>query len=179
MLLRTILVFLMVPLAALASASQAAAVSELLGQPVTGLRGQNIGPVEELIVDVSEGRVLYIIVRGAQQYYTVPVRALHRLPGNGGLRLDMALEGDAARIAPDADPRFRRAGRLLGQPIQQPGDGAIGSVQDILFEPGSGRIGAVRVQTPQGPRDLPAGVLARGHFPPITLWPEERAGAGR
>jgi sporulation protein YlmC with PRC-barrel domain len=178
--LRRLVLTAVLSLALVAPAAHAASVTGLLGQPITGLKGQNVGIVEDLILDVQAGRVLYVIVQGTQQHYTVPIRGLYRTPGNGALRLDMDIEGESARISPQADPRFRRAGPLLGQGVEQPGDGTIGTILDIAFDPGSGEIERVIVATPEGERALPPAALAQGRFPPITLWPQEESpAAGR
>jgi sporulation protein YlmC with PRC-barrel domain len=178
--LRRLVLTAVLSLALVAPAAHAASVTGLLGQPITGLKGQNVGVVEDLILDVQAGRVLYVIVQGTQQHYAVPIRGLYRTPGNGALRLDMEIEGEAARISPQADPRFRRAGPLLGQSIEQPGGGIIGTILDVAFDANSGEIERVIVSTPDGERALPPTALAQGRFPPITLWPQEESpAAGR
>jgi sporulation protein YlmC with PRC-barrel domain len=152
-----------------AAGAQAAAVSELIGERLRDLRGETVGAVQELIVDVREGRVLYIIVEAPQRFLTLPVGALDER-----LRLDMSLAGSAAQLDAQADPRFRRAGRLLGQALEHTGGERIGVIRDIEFDPGSGEVERVVVHTDQGARDFPASVLAYGRFPPLTRWQAER-----
>lgn len=143
--------------------AQAAAVSEVIGERLRDTRGGPVGVVRDLIVDVREGRVLYVIVEGPERFATLPVRALDER-----LRVDMSLAGSTARSAEQADPRFRRAARLLGQDVEHTGGARIGTIGDIEFEPGSGRVEHVVLHTEQGARNFPAGVLAQGRFPPLT-----------
>ena len=151
-----------------AIAAHGAMVSETLGDPVENQRGEKVGAVDDLIVDVRAGRVLYVIVDAQDRFYTLPVRALGE-----ALRLDMDLANAAARIGPQADPKFRRAARLIGQPVTHPGDGRIGTIADIEFDPESGRVENVVVAVDEGRRNMPAGVLAHGRFPPLTRWRAE------
>ena len=44
---------------------------------------------------------------------------------------------------------------------------------DIEFDLESGRVERVLVSTSEGPRNMPATVLAQGHFPPLTRWQAE------
>ena len=153
----------LLPMAALAAQMQ-----DLLGQPVQALNGERVGAVQDLIVDVDAGRVLYVIVQGGQAFHTLPVRALDER-----LRLDMDLANAMARDQNRDDPKFRRAARLVGQPVEQPGGPRIGTIADIEFDLESGQVERVVVSTSDGPRDMPASVLAQGHFPPLTRWQAE------
>jgi sporulation protein YlmC with PRC-barrel domain len=148
--------------------ARAAAVSGLLGDPVENLRGEKVGVVEELIVDVSAGRVAYVIVDSAEKFYTLPVRAFDER-----MRLSMELSNAVARHKSPEDPKLRRAGKLIGQPVTNPGDGRIGTITDIEFDPETGQVEDVVVETPQGRRNMPAAVLAHGRFPPLTRWQVE------
>jgi sporulation protein YlmC with PRC-barrel domain len=147
-------------------------VSGLLGQPARSLDGEPVGRIAELIVDVNAGRVLYVIVDGKRGYVTLPVRALEG-PGT----VDLALANETARTKPRADPRFRRAGRLLGQEVTYPGGDSIGTIVDIEFDRESGRVEDVVVRTAEGALNLPPSVLAQGFFPPLTRWDHEYATA--
>lgn len=150
----------------------AAAVSGLIHDRVKTLRGEPLGTVEELIVDVRAGRVAYVVIAGYERFYTLPLRALDE---RGRVNLDLA--NAVARDSSPADPRFRRAARLIGQPVTNPGDGRIGTIADIEFDLRSGDVEQVRVSTPQGPRNMPASVLAHGRFPPLTQWQVEHPSA--
>lgn len=76
------------------------------------LRGAAVGTVEDLVLDVRDGRVLYVIVEAQQRYFRLPIRALHER--DGAPRFDIQLAGE---IAHTDDPRFRRAqdGALPGE----------------------------------------------------------------
>ena len=146
----------------------AAKVGSLLGDAVHNLEGVKLGEVGDFIVDVRVGRVLYVIVEGTGRSYTLPIRALDER-----MRIDMDLSNSLARDKSQQDPKFRRAGRLIGQPVTNPGDGRVGTIADIEFHFQSGEVEQVEVQTPEGERSLPPSVLAHGRFPPLTQWQVE------
>ena len=139
-------------------------VSGLLGDTARTARGEEIGRISELIVDVRAGRVLYVVVEAQKEFVTLPVRAL----GERQI-VDMALADETAHLRPQAEPRFRRAGKLLGQPVAYPGGKNIGTLVDIQFELGSGRVEDVVVRTEKGPFNFPPAVLAEGYFPAYAL----------
>jgi sporulation protein YlmC with PRC-barrel domain len=157
----------------------AAAAGALIGAPAQDRNGAAVGTVEDLIVDVREGRVLYVIVEAPERYLTLPVRAL-RTQGGEAI-LDLSLAGEVARAR---DPRFRRAARLIGQPLENPGGERIGTIADIEFDPARGRVERVVVNVDGGKANFPPSVLAHGRFPPLTRWqvehpsPEKAGDAG-
>lgn len=148
--------------------AHAAEAKNLIGKPVKALDGERLGSVEDLIVDVEGERVVYVIVHGAERFYTLPLRALDER-----LRLNMELANALARDASPQDAQFRRAAKLIGQPVEQPGGPRIGTITDIDFDLASGRVEQVLVTTSEGLRYMPAAVLAQGHFPPLTRWQAE------
>jgi sporulation protein YlmC with PRC-barrel domain len=160
-------VFLLLP-----AFAGAATVSGLIHDRLETLQGEPLGTVDELIVDVRAGRVAYVVIAGKERSYTVPLRAL-----DARKRVNLDLANAVARDTSPADPRFRRAGRLVGLPVTNPGDGRIGTIADIEFDLQSGRVEQVRVSTPQGARNMPAAVLAHGRFPPLTQWQVENPSA--
>lgn len=160
-------------LALAATQAYAIGVSEVIGAQAKSLEGKSVGALQDLIIDVRAGRVLYVIVEGAQRHVTLPLRAL-----GDGMALDMSLAGAVARIPSQSDPRFRRAAKLLGQSVVHTGGEPIGTIRDIRFDRESGRIEDVVLETDQGPRDFPASVLAHGRFPPLTRWQVEYPGEG-
>jgi sporulation protein YlmC with PRC-barrel domain len=152
----------------LAAQADAVAAGTLIGRPIQDLRGGAAGTVEDLIVDVRDGRVVYVIVDARERYITLPIRALHEL--NGRVWLDT---GDAGEMARTDEPRLRRAARLIGQPLENPGDGRIGTIADIVFDPARGRVERVVVAMDDGKANFPPSVLAHGRFPPLTRWQAE------
>lgn len=167
--MRKILIAMLVAAAWLPLKEAAAAkVGALLGDAVHNLEGVKLGEVDDFIVDVRAGRVLYVIVEGTGRSYTLPIRALDER-----MRIDMDLSNSLARDKSRQDPKFRRAGRLIGQPVTSPGDGRVGTIADIEFDFQSGEVEQVEVRTPEGERSLPPGVLAHGRFPPLTQWQVE------
>lgn len=156
-------------LALLPLAAGAASVGALLGEPVVNQRNQRVGTVDELIIDVSGGRLVYVIVADGGRFHTLPIRAFR----GEQLRIaQMDLASAAARVE-SADVRLRRAGRLIGQPVTQPGGGEVGAIADIEFDLASGEVQRVLVQTSEGRRGMPPAVLAHGRFPPLTQWQVE------
>jgi sporulation protein YlmC with PRC-barrel domain len=155
-----------------ANAAQAAEVADLVGNAAYDMRGERIGVVEDLVLDVRAGRVLYIIVEGPERFRIYPVRALKEAN-----RLDTAQAGEIASLQGADDPRFRRAGRLLGEHVQPPGGEPFGVIADIEFDPGSGEVQRVIALTDDGTIGLPATVLAHGRFPPLTEWQVEHPSA--
>jgi sporulation protein YlmC with PRC-barrel domain len=159
-----------------AGTAHAAIASELLGQPLKSTQGEPLGTLEDLIVDVRDGRVLYLVVKGEQRFRTLPVRALGE-----DLRLDMRLAGETAKLEPSADPRFRRAGKLIGQPLVHPHPGGsqrLGTISDIEFDPATGRVEHVHVTSGDEVTHYPPGVLRHGRFPPLTQWRRQYLGPG-
>jgi sporulation protein YlmC with PRC-barrel domain len=151
----------------------AMAAGVLIGAEAKDPRGAAVGTVEDLILDVRDGRVLYVIVNAQQRSFTLPIRALRER--EGAARLDMRLAGE---IAHADEPRFRRGARLIGQPLEHPGGERIGTIGDIVFEPGDGGVEQVVVSTAPGTTaQLPASVLAHGRFPPLTRWQAEHPSA--
>jgi sporulation protein YlmC with PRC-barrel domain len=152
--------------------ASAAAAGVIIGRAIQDLGGRKVGTVEDLIVDVREGRVLYVIVDARERYLTLPIHALRE--GADGVRLDMEEKGEIAKIEePRDDPRFRRAARLIGQALVNPGGGRIGTIAEIEFDPSAGRVERVVVDVDNGKANFPPSVLAHGRFPPLTRWQAE------
>lgn len=156
---------------AAAAGAHAAMVSKLLDQPLRNERGEPAGAVEDLIVDVRNGRVLYLVMKDEDRFQTFPVRALGE-----DLRLDLRLAAETANLTPSSDPRFRRAATLIGHPLVHPHPGdtqRIGTISDIEFDPATGRVEYVHVATGEGVSHFAADVLRHGRFPPLTQWRTE------
>ena len=149
------------------------AAGALIGRTLQDLEGDKAGTVEDLIVDVRDGRVLYVIVDAAGRYFTLPIRALRA--AGGEVRLDTS---DAGEIARTDDPRLRRAARLIGQPLENPNGARIGTISDFEFDPAQGRVERVVVAVDGGEANFPPGVLAHGRFPPLPRWQAEHPSSG-
>lgn len=156
------------------SPAGAASIGELIGERVENLRGETVGHVDELIVDINAGRVLYVIVDRKQGYATLPIGAIERVLPREHVRLDMSLSSSPADLRAGADPRFRRAGKLIGQEVEIPRAGRLGVIHDLEFEPDTGLVTRVDVGTVDGTRGFPASVLSRGRFSPATRWHSEK-----
>ena len=153
-------------------AAHAASVNDLVGNTAYDLKGERIGAIEELVLDVREGRVLYVVVDGPQRYETYPIRALRE-----DAHVDTSAAGRVARPDSENEVRFRRAGRLIGEHVSAPGGSRFGIIADIEFDPASGRVDEVLVLTDRGTVGLPASVLAHGRFPPLPRWQVEQPGS--
>lgn len=163
---------------ALASAQAfGAEAREFLGKPVKDRGGERVGTVHDLIVDVNDARVVYVMIESREGYHTLPIRALGE-----ELRLNMDLSGAIARGQSLDDARFRRASALLGRPVSQADGPQIGTIRNFRFDPDSGQIEHVAVDTVAGAREFPASVLASrelaGAGPRPGRAPEEGASSG-
>ncbi|MGQ0752864.1 MAG: PRC-barrel domain-containing protein [Betaproteobacteria bacterium] len=161
-------------LALVASEAAAIGVADLIGQQAHNLSGQTVGYVDELIVDINAGRMLYVIVNRDQGYATLPMRAIEEITARERLQFDMSLANTAARPGRGADPHLRRAGKLIGQTVELPQAGRLGVIHDLEFEPATGLVTRVVVATPEGRLGYPASVLVRGRFSPATRWQPEQ-----
>jgi sporulation protein YlmC with PRC-barrel domain len=159
-------------LVAASSASAAVTATALIGTPADSAGGKTVGAVDDLIIDVDGGRVLYVIVDAKDRYYTLPMRALDL--DAAPPRVDLSLGNALARAAPDL--RLRRAARLIGQPLQHTNGERIGTIADIAFDTRSGVVERVLVRHEDGVTGFPASVLAHGRFPPLTEYQVERPG---
>ncbi|MER8225164.1 PRC-barrel domain-containing protein [Streptomyces sp. NPDC094143] len=108
--------------------------SEARGLPVLTLDdAQELGAVQALTVDAASGVVTHVRVRGPHRKETVlPWGALHALGP------DAVLVRSAAAPA-EVPPHHELPGlRILAETGDQ-----LGTVQDVAFEPGTGRLEAV------------------------------------
>jgi sporulation protein YlmC with PRC-barrel domain len=160
--LKTLSRALVVSIAAALAAAPAlgAQARQFIGQAVHDEGGARVGEVHDLILDVNEARVLYVIIQSQERYHTLPIRALDET-----LRLDSELAGSIAHSQAFDESRFRRAARLLGTPVSQADGPQLGTIRDFRFDPASGQIDNVLVDTVAGVRDLPASVLAQRELP--------------
>ena len=155
--------------ALLAPPALAASASALLGEPARNLAGERIGTFEDLVIDARAARVLYVIVDRGGSFVTLPARAL-----DARLRLDMGLAGAVAYDRPPPGERFRRAAALIGEQVRRAGEGRIGIVHDIRFDPESGKVQEVLARSVErGEVSLPPAVLTWGFLPPLTPYPYE------
>ncbi len=120
--------------------------SEARGLPVLTLDdAQELGAVKALTVDAASGVVTHVRVRGPHRKETVlPWGALHALGP------DAVLVRSAAAPA-EVPPHHELPGLRI---LTETGD-QVGTVQDVAFEPGTGRLEAV--------------LTAHGDLPPDRL----------
>ena len=158
--LKTSLGVLLAAACFVAAPALAAQARGFIGHPVYDGTGALVGEAHDLIVDVNASRVLYVIIEARGRYHTLPIRAL-----DDQRRLKMELSGEIARGQSLEETRFRRAAWLLGRPISQAGGAQIGTISDIRFDPHSGQIEHVLVETVAGAREMPASVLVQRQAP--------------
>ena len=150
-----------------ATPAGAIGIGELIGERVEDRDGIPVGFVQELIVDTGTGRVVYIVVAtvSGDEYHSLPLRALRNITTSKRLEVDMALAGTAAIATTLSGTRLRRASRLIGARIEDPG----GVIHDLGFEPRTGLLTRVEIATADGGRrDYPASILSRNPLPPPT-----------
>jgi uncharacterized protein YrrD len=152
--------------AALLVPAHGASIEKLMGEPVQNKSGLPIGFVDDFIVDVEGGRVLYVVVDAGEHYHTLPVRAIHKVTARNALQVDTELKGETARIDGGTSPHLRRAGRLIGDEIGLPGSNHRGTIYDVHFEPQSGIITQVVIATAEGERNFPARTLLEARIAP-------------
>ncbi|GAB2727503.1 hypothetical protein GCM10027072_21860 [Streptomyces bullii] len=120
-------------------------LSQARGLPVVTLaEADEIGAVRALTVDAASGVVTHVRVRGrrSRRETALPWGALH------------ALGPDAVLVrsttAPDASPPHHD---LLGRRVLTEAGDERGTVQDAVFDPGTGRIEVVRTTLGDVPAD--------------------------
>ena len=80
-------------------------VSELIGRRVCNRAGDDIGRLEELMLDLERGFIAYALVRveaPAAKWFAIPWGALRADPDDGSLRLEVSPE--VFRRAPGMAP---------------------------------------------------------------------------
>ena len=96
--------------------------SQLMGAPVKNLQGQDLGKVENLIVDVSAARIVAVIISSGgfigmgDELSAVPPTALHFNPKHDILRLDASREllADSPHFKATQWPDFGQVGYAGG-----------------------------------------------------------------
>jgi sporulation protein YlmC with PRC-barrel domain len=171
MFVRPAIVALALTLAGAASGAVSVGIGELIGERVEDLNGDPVGYVREFIVDMSDGRVLYMVVRGGNEFYTLPLRAIRRISPHNEPQVDTSLRGPDVAKRVETDARFRRVRRLIGETIALPDTAGSGRIYDLDFEPDTGLITQVIVSTGDGKRAYPREVLLHGVLPPASRSP--------
>jgi hypothetical protein len=97
-------------LAGAASSAAAVGIGEIIDERVENLKGDPVGYVQEFIVDVNAGRVLCMVVRGSDEHYTLPLRAIRRVSPHEEPQVDTSLRGPDVSSDVDLDARFAAPG---------------------------------------------------------------------
>jgi sporulation protein YlmC with PRC-barrel domain len=139
-----VLVLLAAP-AAFAAAPEARA-SEVLSAPVSNARGERIGTVGQLVVDVDNDVVRYALIeRDGRRDFAYPLTALRRAPGRPRLVLD---EGRTLALAPGTNARRGRlvgATTLLGREVRFADGDSAGEIRDFVLDLQTGEVERVLV----------------------------------
>jgi sporulation protein YlmC with PRC-barrel domain len=137
-----VLALLLAP--ATAAAAPEARASELLSAPVSDPRGERIGTLGQLVIDVDNDLVRYALIERDERDFAYPFTALRRAPG-GGFVVD---EGRTIAAAPGAASRHGRlagAAALIGREVRFAGGDRAGEVRDLVVDLGSGEVQRVLV----------------------------------
>jgi sporulation protein YlmC with PRC-barrel domain len=128
------------------AAAPEARASEILSAPVSNARGERIGTVGQLVVDVDNDVVRYALIeRESQRDFAYPLSALRRAPGRDGFVLD---EGRTFALAPGTNGRRGRlvgATKLLGREVRFADGDSAGEIRDFVVDLQTGEVERVLV----------------------------------
>jgi sporulation protein YlmC with PRC-barrel domain len=149
--------------------SRLVSASGLLRAQVTDLRGQPVGVLRELSVDLASRSVAYAVVdfdRGPVPEVglrAVPLQAFRPGLGRDRLALDPARHLDwNSQAQASAEARLLRASTLIGMPIDHPSGADYGRIFDLRIEFPGGRVSeaSVALEHPSSVRvDVPFSAL--------------------
>lgn len=125
--------------------------SDLAGKRVVDPKGESLGRVEDLIVDVRRGAVQYAVVSFGgvaglgEKLYVFPLNAFTRGEHRDRLVLNAEREGlrEAKGFNRDNwpfDPPLRRSSELRGMNVKDSAGRPAGEIEDLMVHLGSGRI---------------------------------------
>lgn len=167
-----VLALLLAP--ATAAAAAQARASELLSTPVSDPRGERIGTLGQLVVDVDNDVVRYALIERDERDFAYPFTALRRAPRGDGFVVD---EGRPFAVAPGTEPRHGRlvgVTTLMGREVRFADGDRAGEVRDLVVDLQSGEVERVLVAYEPVMGDPPVSIpLGRMRIPtdgrPIVL----------
>lgn len=120
---------------------------------VSRASARELGAVGHLVVDAERRRIAAVVVGGGRSARVVDWAHL------SGFGPDAVMVGDEAALRSPADDRERAAAdgklELVGKRALTERGNALGMVDDVTFDPGTGVVETLLV----GGRDIPAGAL--------------------
>ena len=140
-----------------AATAQVLSASKLIGAAVRDQRGNDLGHIADLAIDVGRAHIAYVMLyangsalTGAQVYGVAP-QSLRPALRRGALVLDRAA------TAPRVDSaRLLRATDLLGKDVGNAAGARVGDIVDLAVRLDTGHIVHAVLQTREGPvRELP------------------------
>lgn len=146
--------------------------SELTGKKVVNPQGRSLGEVQDVMIDVRRSTVASLAlssggVGGVGDKQTlVPPKAFTRGESRDRLVLDMDEKKLAAQAgAGKAEPGMRRAKDLMGQNVTDAQGKAVGEIEDLVVNLGTGRVEQVVLapdgrKAPEAKRMLPLSAFA-------------------
>lgn len=131
-------------LATPALAQQPVQASQLLGKPVAGGDGKDVGALHDLIIDTKEGRIAYAVVIVGMKLVAVPVAAgaggdriavgstLQALRGEPGFSETTYPDFNAGEPDGEGKVRYRALRRMLDTDLKSLDGKDVGDVKDLL-----------------------------------------------
>jgi sporulation protein YlmC with PRC-barrel domain len=142
-------------------------LSELFGMEVKSFARRRLGAVEDLVVDLANGRVRYAILETRHRTVPVPFHALELSLENKYSLLDASPErlanapgravGVDAYWDGPAPPRLARASELVGRPFRGVNGEVAGELADIVIDAHEGNVAFAVIS------------LAAGRLHPVPL----------
>lgn len=141
------------------------------GMPVTSEQGLRLGSVSDAFFDPFEQRIIAFVidwendlVRGPEDLLPITqvteltadtLTVAHEIGVTVGLEYEFQVETEGLILA---------IGQLTGRPVEVEGDGALGTLVDVLFDPGDGSVACYEVAPPdEQERKLPNFLLHPDH----------------
>lgn len=143
--------------------------SRLVGMDVVDRRGENVGEIEDLVIDLSDGRIRHVVLSSGglldigDKHYVYTLDQFSRSPE--GDRLALKADADSLRTAPSFDsggwpgfnepiwsPRgqangsetdLRRVSELLGMELRNPSGVDVGELKDFAIQFPNGEARAI------------------------------------
>jgi sporulation protein YlmC with PRC-barrel domain len=135
---------------------------ELIGTPVAGPNGESLGEISDLLLDVRDAGVNYVLLASGGEEgrrFVYPLDAFRR--SGAGLTLEGEFEWRAPW--PGVERRdYVRADELLGRAVEDRIGNTVGRLQDVVVNLHSGRTRQFLVaffDQPGGPLALPASLV--------------------
>lgn len=151
--------------------------SEIVGMEITDRASGASGRIDDLVVDIANARVHFVMLDMAGPLATQPMTTLRF--ENGRATTEAA---DDWRFATREGIALMRASRLIGSAFESEDGRRIGTIAELIVEPASGDIpfALVRLEEDaQKLRPVPLGALRMSEAGKLTAAPASAAAGGR